>query len=486
MESLKLVIIEDEETHFELMKLAIERGFPLASVHHFKDAGSCLERLDEIDPDVIITDYMMPGMNGIEFLKALKQEKKETPVIVITGQGDENIAVQAMKLGAWDYLVKSTDFFTLLPSVIGKVDRERKLQESLQRSERRFKEIFVQSPIGIELYDSNGLLVEVNQSCLDILGVSDPDHIKGLKLFDDSNMPPEAKAKLLRGETVRYEAPFDFEQVKKRNLYETTRSGSVYLDVVIAPVRESTDPAPSGYMMQVRDTTERKRSEEYIRALSQELMRVQETERQRLSRDLHDNLAQDLSTLKISLDTLFDDKPDTPAEKRQRVHELSRTVQRTIAYVRDLAYDLRPAGLDHLGLVEAVHRYCRDFSKKNALKVDFFSAGLANMRLDFDTEIALYRVIQEGLNNIWKHADAGHATVRLSASFPHIILRIEDNGKGFCLERDSEAALREKQMGLQMMRERVALLKGRMRIESRPKQGTIIVVKVPYKEKKIG
>jgi len=486
MDPLTLVIIEDEEAHFQLMKQAIDKEFPSTSVHHFGGASPCLEGLDEISPDIIITDYLMPGMNGIEFLEALDQREKGTPVIMITGQGDEGVAVQAMKLGAADYLVKSADFFAMLPRVIEKVIRERKLKQALERSEARFKEIFAQSPIGIQLYDGNGLLLEVNQSHLKMFGIVNAAHIKGLKLFDDPNLPSEVKAKLLEGQTVRYEVPFDFEQVKKLRLYETTKSGIIYLHIMITPIRQTRDHGAGGYMVQVQNITTRKRSEEHIRMLSQQVIRALESERHRLSCDLHDNLAQDLSTLKISLDTLFDDQPDTPVEKRQRVSQLSKMVKRTITDVRNLAYDLRPSSLDQLGLVETVFQYCEDFCKRNALKVDFFSVGLDNIRLHPDIEIALYRLIQEGLSNIQKHAEASHVTIRLSASFPHVILRIEDNGKGFDLEERLEAAFMEKRMGFRIMEERAALLDGKMKMESRPNQGTKILVEIPYKEKRIG
>ena len=138
MEPLTLAIIEDEEAHFSLMKRAIAKEFPNASVHHFQDANLCLERVDNIIPTVIITDYLLPGMNGIEFLEALGQKDIDIPVIMITGQGDENVAVRAMKLGAIDYLVKTGDFFTLLPAVIEKTVRKRRLEKSLLKSEKRF------------------------------------------------------------------------------------------------------------------------------------------------------------------------------------------------------------------------------------------------------------------------------------------------------------------------------------------------------------
>ena len=272
MEQLKLVIIEDEDAHFQLMKRAIIKAYPDASIHYFQEAAGCLERLDEINPDVVISDYLLPGMNGIEFLKSLNREQRDIPVIMITGQGDENLAIQAMKLGAWDYLVKSGDFFTLIPSVIGKVVREWKLKESLQGSQRRFREIFSQSPIGIAVYDQNGLLVEANKSCMDIFGLSDPVHMKGFKLIDAPNAPPELKARLLKGETVRYEAPFDFDNVDEFELFERDRSGMAFLEIVITPMECGTDRCASGYLVQIQDITRRKLAEEEKKELQVQRM----------------------------------------------------------------------------------------------------------------------------------------------------------------------------------------------------------------------
>ena len=262
MEQLKLVIIEDEDAHFQLIQRAIIKAYPDASIHYFQEATDCLERLDEINPDVVIADYLLPGMNGIEFLKSLNREQRDIPVIIITGQGDENLAIQAMKLGAWDYLVKSGDFFTLIPSVIGKVVREWKLKESLQGSQRRFREIFSQSPIGIAVYDQNGLLVEANKSCMDIFGVSDPVHMESFKLIDAPNVPPELKTRLLKGETVRYEAPFDFDNVSEFELFERDRSGVAFLEIVITPMEGGSGRCDSGYLVQIQDITRRKQAEE--------------------------------------------------------------------------------------------------------------------------------------------------------------------------------------------------------------------------------
>ena len=138
---------------------------------------------------------------------------------------------------------------------------KRNLAKTPYPSDERLKSIFDESPIGIELYDSDGLLMDANPACLRMFGVADIAQVKGFKLFEDPNLPDEAKAKLRRCKTVRYEAPFDFEKVKELRLYETAKSGIVHLDVLITPVGVKRKAAPQGYLVQVQDITERKRAE---------------------------------------------------------------------------------------------------------------------------------------------------------------------------------------------------------------------------------
>jgi PAS domain S-box-containing protein len=236
----------------------------------------------------------------------------------------------------------------------------------------------------------------------------------------------------------------------------------------------------------VRDITERVQAEEKIRALSQEQIKVQENERNRIARYLHDHVAQDLSTLKIGLETLFNEPAKLSPEKKKKISEISQVLQDSISSVRDLSYDLRPAGMDQLGLVRTVYQLCEDFSEKNNLNVDFYSAGVKDLKLDFDTAINLYRLIQEGLNNIKQHARADNVIIRLVASSPNIILRIEDDGRGFDVDKRMAEALQEKRMGLSNMEERVSLLAGKMDIKSQAARGTRIFIEIPWQEKNNG
>ena len=139
--------------------------------------------------------------------------------------------------------------------------------------------------------------------------------------------------------------------------------------------------------------------------------------------------------------------------------------------------------MDQLGLVQSVFQLCEDFSENTGLKVDFQAAGMDDLRIDPDIEINLYRLFQEALNNIKKHADAQHVIIRLVASYPKIILSIEDDGRGFDVEGRLLKASREKRMGLGSMEERVSLLNGDLSIRSRLLEGTKIRIEIPLKEK---
>lgn len=228
------------------------------------------------------------------------------------------------------------------------------------------------------------------------------------------------------------------------------------------------------------DVTQRKQAQEQVQFLTHKLLQAQENERLRISRDLHDHIGQDLSTLKISLETLF---KSSPPEIHNKLIALSDLLQHTIGAVRNMAYNLRPPGLDQLGLVKTLYLYCEDFSDVSSVDVDFAAAGMDGLNLEYETQINIYRLIQEALNNIKRHAGAQQVTIRLVASSPDIVIRIKDDGKGFDVNLRRQQALQEKRMGLQSMVERVRLLQGQISIRSRANKGSYILIQIPLKEK---
>lgn len=191
----------------------------------------------------------------------MRDEKKTKKQLI------EELAELRKKIGALK--ASESDRLSLLPSMrkqAGKLSKE-----GFWESEEPFRSVYEDSPIGIELYDSNGRLLDLNGACLSIFGVSNIADVKGFKLFKDPNVSEEVKKRLKKGETVRYEAPFDFEKVKELKLYRTTKSGVAYLDVLITPLGLEGKKTPTGYLVQVQDITTRKQAEEALQNAKNEL-----------------------------------------------------------------------------------------------------------------------------------------------------------------------------------------------------------------------
>ena len=148
--------------------------------------------------------------------------------------------------------------------------------------------------------------------------------------------------------------------------------------------------------------------------------------------------------------------------------------------VRKMVFNIHPTSLHTLGVVSTVNNLCKNITKIHGLPVDFKTAGMDTLQTNFDINIAIYRIVQEGLTNIIKHAEAGAATIRLVYSYPKIIIRIEDDGQGFDAAQLGKTGAAGCCMGVWSMKERVALLNGKMTTHSGPGQGTGIVVEIPY------
>jgi len=373
-------------------------------------------------------------------------------------------------------------FLSFLEDITAQIQSEQVLKEI----DEQLKNIFLESPIGIAVYDAQGLLYGMNKSYIELYGISDTTRIMGKSLFDDPLLSSETKKRLLAGNAIREELALDYAKTADPAMFDPSRTGTLYLDVLITPLGMSMGESVVGYMAQVQDITEGKDAERSIHALSQQLIRAQESERQMIARELHDRVGQNLASLKMDFDSLGNVNPDHLPKTRKKIAEISSLLKATVSDIRDLAYELRPPGLDHFGFMQTIIQFGNDFREKTGLDVDMSFMGIQELLLDFDTEINLYRLIQEGLNNIHKHARAKRIAVKMVASHPSIILRIEDDGIGFDPEKRLSASIREKRMGLCSMQERASLLGGKMRIQSQPGRGTEIHIEVPCLGRKNG
>ncbi|MBI4805618.1 MAG: sensor histidine kinase [Desulfovibrio sp.] len=216
-----------------------------------------------------------------------------------------------------------------------------------------------------------------------------------------------------------------------------------------------------------------------VQRLSRELIKAQESERQRIARELHDKAAQDLSLLKIELEALNSSHGPLPPEARTHVSRLLSQTSGIINEIRDISYALLPPDLEQLGLASAAFRLCEEFTSRHGVVIEFSADGMHSLCLGFETQINLYRIIQEALTNIRKHSGAKRARVLLVASHPFIILRIEDDGVGFDPGTEFSGQSGGRHMGLLSMRERARLIGGRFVIRSAHGKGTRIVLEVP-------
>lgn len=213
-----------------------------------------------------------------------------------------------------------------------------------------------------------------------------------------------------------------------------------------------------------------------LQQLSRRLLQAQEDERQRLARDLHDEAAQALTSLLVHLRLL--ERAHTPEEAQQRVLELRELTAQALDEVRRVALDLRPTILDDLGLGPALEWRVDEFNKADGIRAAVQIAGM-EQRLPRDTELALYRVGQESLNNVAKHAEARTVNVHLRTAGDDVVLEITDDGCGFDPEQRFDDKIRG--LGLAGMQERMAMVGGTLAIESNAGQGTTIIARAPLR-----
>jgi signal transduction histidine kinase len=214
---------------------------------------------------------------------------------------------------------------------------------------------------------------------------------------------------------------------------------------------------------------------EQLHALSHRLMEVQETERMHLSRELHDESGQALAGLMMNLGLLERDA-ESPELVRSHATELKQIASAVLENLHSLAVNLRPASLDHLGLVTALQQYIQEFNRQYHLDVQFEAVGIDETRLPVELESALFRIVQESLTNVALHAHASQVDVLLNRRNGIVVLMVEDNGIGF----NPNQPVDEARLGLFGMRERVEMLSGKLIVESAPGKGTVILVEVPF------
>ncbi len=261
------------------------------------------------------------------------------------------------------------------------------------------------------------------------------------------------------------------EQIKTRDELRAAHEG-----LEIKVLERTSELAEANNSLQ-SEITERERNEKHRAKLLQKLVTSQEDERQRISRELHDHLGQQLTALRLNLESIRERYEDNE-ELHEKISQIQAIATRLDADVDFLAWELRPAALDELGLTAALENYIKEWSLHFNIPAEFHADGLKTIIFGSAIEINLYRIVQEALNNVSKYARAKQANVILKRRAKMITLIIEDDGVGFDIKK-ATTLVKGKGLGLIGMRERTTLMGGTMEIESVIGQGTTIFVIVP-------
>lgn len=219
--------------------------------------------------------------------------------------------------------------------------------------------------------------------------------------------------------------------------------------------------------------------QEQLRHLSHQLLSAQEEERKTISRELHDEIAQTLTGINVQLEPLKAAAALNIKDLQKRITSTQRLVEKSVEIVHKFARELRPSVLDDLGLIPALHSFVKTFSKRTRVGIGLrIFAGVE--QLDGAKRTVLYRVAQESLTNVARHAKATHVEMCIEKISDSVHMQIQDNGKSFPVQRTLHAK-KNNRLGLLGMRERVEMVGGRFSIESAPGKGTTIEVQIPFR-----
>lgn len=251
-----------------------------------------------------------------------------------------------------------------------------------------------------------------------------------------------------------------------------------------------------------RDITERKRTEtavlqseehyrdlfhqayqmqENLRRMSDRILKIQEHERKRISRDLHDEVGQALTAINMNLAVLRNSLVASPPEMERRISDTQSLIEQTMVTIHNFSRELRPAMLDDLGLLPALRNYAKSFTERTSIAAHLHVQDPDLIaQLDSDRRTVIYRIVQEGLNNVAKHANAKQVNITINGSEQAVRLQVDDDGRGFALA-DRPAGAHEQQLGLLGLAERARLVGGEFAVASLPGRGTILYATIPFK-----
>ena len=482
--ALRVLLLEDSRVDQELIARSLRDAGLDCDIHVAGSRPDLLRQINDFVPDVVLADYSVPGLDGLAALETVRSGWPDVPFIFVSGTIGEERAIALLQRGATDYVLKS-NLARLGPAVARALDERRertaraRAEAELQETQMLLQHALTVGHIGTwvaGLGDDHSVVWSAEARRIfgvraralrtpreTFLRLVHPDDRRAIETMmervNDSDAAYELDHRIIRpGGTLRW--------VRQRA--EIRRYGEGGAARLYGVVQDITD--------QVEVENERARVSQKLRMLSRRLIRAQEDERAVISRELHDEIGQTFTALKIHLRTA-QHQTEAPAARGQ-LDECVRIVDQALAQVRTLSIDLRPAQLDDFGLISALRSHLSRVPKPDGLDL-VLNTNLETARVDPDVEIACFRIVQEALTNVLRHSNARRAIVDVQFGDDELGLSVRDDGCGFDPEAARRRVARGQRMGLLGMQERARLLGGELRIVSQAGIGTEIAASFP-------
>ena len=361
----------------------------------------------------------------------------------------------------------------LIAGLLRQLARKRKAEAVLHESEERFRVMADTTPDLIWMCDAQGKITYLNEQRLAFSG-SDPHRGYGDTWID--YVHPDDVQGILE---ALWQGMKDRRSFSKE--YRLRRADGVYRWMFdVASPRINKDGSLAGFIGSAIDVTDQKLAQQALEKVSGQLIEAQERERSRIARELHDDICQRLVVLSMELDQAKRTRNHSAAEAKNNLEEIRKHCADIADDVQSLSHQLHSSRLDHLGIVVAIQGFCREFSKKHRVDVEFNDKDVPE-NISTEVSLGLFRIAQEALNNAVKYSGAREFKVSLSGVDGEIRLSVIDKGAGF----DVQEVRRKGGLGLLSMQERIHLIHGSLAIESTPELGTKVIATVPIATREI-
>lgn len=465
MDFKKILIVEDNLNQSKsLFDIIRAKGYkPEVAVN----AGEALSKMEIETPVVALIDLKLGNESGLEVIRAIKERSPHTECIVLTGHVSHSSAIEAIDLGAYSYLQKPYEMGQLLLTIERAIEKQ--LTEKARRAaEEKFTVAFRSNPGAVSISAlADERFIDVNDGFLSL---------SGYKRHEVAEQTCEELGFWAVSEQHRKFIE-ELQNLGIVNNFEITfrcKNGELRTGLISAETIHLNQK--SCILSVIIDITQRRRAEEALRELAAHQESVREEERTRIAREIHDDLGQTLTALKMDLSWMVKKIPASQQALLEKTNIMIGLTSNLIKSVQKISADLRPGLLDDLGLAAAIDWEIKAFQERTAINCSY-AFHPEQIELDREHTTALYRIFLEALTNIARHAGASRLEVLLAAGKEWLNLTIRDNGIGIAEEQISS----NRAYGLIGMRERVQRLDGEFYIHGTPEKGTEIEIKIPIK-----